>query len=172
MTVGVLIVMLQTWLQLRLTYRNIDNIRLKEPTEIKELRREITVWERAAASLSSYSKDVDLVRKTLLMKVKILKHKLKKMSTCTISTEKYKVTLDDLQRAVNIFTDHNIFLGTINTFFFQYPIKNKMLLFKSGLILLFIIGLFFIQSVQDVQRLSLGWSALLGIMLLLIITNR
>lgn len=101
MTVGVLIVMLQTWLQLRLTYRNIDDIRLKEPMEIKELRREITVWERAAASLSSYSKDVDLVRKTLLKKVKILKHKLKKKSTCTLSTEKYKVTLEDLQSAVN-----------------------------------------------------------------------
>lgn len=108
MTVGVLIVMLQTWLQLRLTYRNIDNIRLKEPIEIKELRREITVWERAAASLSSYSKDVDLVRKTLLMKVKILKHKLKKKSTCTISTEKYKVTLEDLQNTVNIIFDYNL----------------------------------------------------------------
>jgi hypothetical protein len=45
---------------------------------VSELRQEIAVWQRAAASLSSYSKDEDTVRASLLKKVRSLVHELKR----------------------------------------------------------------------------------------------
>jgi hypothetical protein len=45
---------------------------------VSELRQEIAVWQRAAASLSSYSKDEDTVRGSLLKKVRRLVQELKR----------------------------------------------------------------------------------------------
>lgn len=153
MTMGVILVAIQTNLQMRLIYRHINDLRLKEPKEIKDLRREIMVWKRASESISSYSKDADIVRETLLKKVKILQHKLKKLKVIGVpETTKYNATLEQLQR--------------------QYPIKNKPLLIKCCCILVFIIVLCIIQSFPELQRLSVAWCALLGTILLLIITFR
>lgn len=55
---------------------------------------------------------------------------------------------------------------------FQYPIRNKVLLVKSGITLVFVISFFFLHSVPELQRLSLGWTALLGALLLLILADR
>uniref|UniRef100_A0A1B0CWZ6 Putative tyrosine transporter n=1 Tax=Lutzomyia longipalpis TaxID=7200 RepID=A0A1B0CWZ6_LUTLO len=153
MAVGVIIVGIQTMIQLRFKYRNISDLRLKIPAQIQDLRREIAVWKRAAASLSSYSKDADLVRETLMKKVKILQHQLKKKSiTGAVETDLYKSTLDELQKT--------------------YPIKNKTLLIKTGIALIFTIVLFFVQSIPNLQRLTLAWSSLLGMLLLLVITSK
>lgn len=54
----------------------------------------------------------------------------------------------------------------------SYPIKNKKLLIKSGIALIFILVLFFVQSMPEIRRLSLGWSALIGIIFLLVISER
>lgn len=101
MSVGIIFVMIQTYLQLRYKFRNINDLRFMEPQEIQELRHEIAVWQRAASSLSSYSKDEDLVRETLVKKVNRLKRKLKKTLACgSVPGESYKQTLEDLQRKV------------------------------------------------------------------------
>lgn len=153
MAVGVIIVAVQTNLQIRLMYRHINDLRLKEPKELKDLRREIMVWKRASESISSYSKDADLVRETLLKKVGILQHKMKKMKVVGVpETTRYNATLEQLQK--------------------QYPIKNKPLLMKCCFILVFIIVLCIVQSFPEIQRLSVAWCALLGTLLLLIITFR
>jgi Na+/H+ antiporter NhaD/arsenite permease-like protein len=52
----------------------------------------------------------------------------------------------------------------------QYPIRNKALLAKSGLSLLFVITLFFLHSVPNLN-LSLGWTALHGALLLLLLAD-
>ena len=52
----------------------------------------------------------------------------------------------------------------------QYPIRNKALLAKSGVSLLFVIVLFFLHSVPNLN-LSLGWTALHGALLLLILAD-
>lgn len=57
-------------------------------------------------------------------------------------------------------------------FDFQYPIRNRSLLVKSVIVLIFVIGFFFLHSIPDIQRLSLGWTALLGALLLLILSDR
>lgn len=47
-----------------------------------------------------------------------------------------------------------------------------MLLVKSAVTLIFVISFFFLHSIPDIQRLSLGWTALLGAVLLLILSDR
>lgn len=102
MSVGILLVMVQAYVQLRYKFRNINDLRFGEPQEIQELRHEITVWQRAAASLSSYSKDEDLVRETLVKKVNRLQRQLKKkLSAGSVPVESYRQTLEDLQKKVS-----------------------------------------------------------------------
>lgn len=54
----------------------------------------------------------------------------------------------------------------------KYPIRNKVLLVKSAVTLAFVITFFFLHSAPDIQKLSLGWTALLGAVLLLILADR
>lgn len=153
MLIGVIILTITTNLHLRLNYKDINTLFIHEPKEIKVLKRNIVVWERTAASISPFSKDANMVRETLIKKVKILKHELKKkMAKGGIGVARYKSTLEDMEKA--------------------YPLKKKCLLIKSGIALAFIIVLFMVESFPQIHRLSLGWSALLGVTLLLIISNR
>lgn len=153
MAIGVCMVMVQTYFQLRFKFRNINDLRFSEPNDVQELRHEISVWQRAAASLSSYSKDEDLVRETLLKKVNRLGRQLKKkLVSGSVPAESYKATLEELQA--------------------KYPIRNVTLLIKSSITLVFVISFFFLHSVPNLQRLSLGWTALLGAILLLILSDR
>ncbi|XP_068141613.1 P protein isoform X2 [Drosophila tropicalis] len=149
---GVLLVMAQTYIQLRFKFRNISDLQFKDSPEVEELRHEIHVWKRAAASLSAYSKDEELVRQTLMKKVNRLKRSLKKRMTAVIEpAPNYQQTLANLQA--------------------KYPIRNKALLYKCSAALLFVISLFFLHSVPELQRLSLGWTALLGAIFLIILAD-
>lgn len=153
MGVGVIILMITTALHLRFNYKDINSLFFHEPKEIKNLRKNIIVWERASQSISPMSKDANMVRETLIKKVKVLRHDLKKkLAKGIVPTTRYKATLEDMEKA--------------------YPIKKKQLLIKSGIVLAFILVLFFVESIPEIHRLSLGWSALLGVILLLIISNR
>uniref|UniRef100_A0A1I8P8M4 Citrate transporter-like domain-containing protein n=1 Tax=Stomoxys calcitrans TaxID=35570 RepID=A0A1I8P8M4_STOCA len=149
---GVILAVLQSCIYLRLVFRKIESLRLNEPKDIKDLRREIRVWHKAAKSISSFSKDADVVRETLLKKVRILKNSLKRKLNGLDTSEAYVHTLEDLK--------------------IKYPIKNKTLLAQACCALVFIIICFFIQSVPEWRTLPLGWVALLGIIALLIILNR
>lgn len=119
MFVGVVLCMIHICVHLRVRYNDIHELRLKEPKEIKNLRREITVWERTAASLSSYTKDSDLVRETLMKKVQILKNKLRKKEfEGVVSTETYIATLDELKHTVRKFS-------SILRLFFLFSLRLK-----------------------------------------------
>ena len=98
---GVILTVFQSCIYLRLIFRDIQSLRLNEPKEIKELRREIRVWQKAANSISSFSKDADLVRETLLKKVRILKHALKRKLRGLDKTDAYVNTLEDLKVKVS-----------------------------------------------------------------------
>lgn len=101
MSGGIILVIIQTCLQLRWMYRNINDLRSTEPQEIQELRNEITVWQRTAEQLSPYSKDEDLVRGTVLKKVNRLQRLLtKKLTSDSILEGSYEQTLEDLQKKV------------------------------------------------------------------------
>uniref|UniRef100_A0A1B0FAW3 Citrate transporter-like domain-containing protein n=1 Tax=Glossina morsitans morsitans TaxID=37546 RepID=A0A1B0FAW3_GLOMM len=149
---GVALTAIQSCIYLRLIFRDINSLRLNEPKEIKELRREIRVWYKAANSISSFSKDDDSVRETMQRKVRILKNALKRKLRELEITDTYVHTLEDLK--------------------LKYPIKNKTLLIQASGALVFVIVCFFIQSVPRLRTLPMGWVALLGIIALLIILNR
>lgn len=149
---GVILTVLFSCLYMKVKFSDINSLRVNEPKALKELRREIIIWQRAANSLANYSKDVELVRETLMKKVEILKRKLKKKQTGVGSEDAYKQTLEELKAA--------------------YPIRHKTLLVQSVFTLVFVISLFFVQSVPSLQTLPLGWVALLGIVLLMIISSR
>nr|XP_050861373.1 P protein isoform X4 [Vespula vulgaris] len=151
MSIGVILVLIVVYAQLRFIFRDKAVLSFDEPQDVQELRHEIAIWQRAAASLSSYSKDENLVRETLLKKVQRLLTQLKKkLMTGSAAFEKYKTTLEELQE--------------------KYPIRDKWLLVKSGFTLVFVITLFFLHSVPG-MNLSLGWTALLGVLLLLILAD-
>ena len=93
------------------------------------------------------------MRETLLKKVKRLKRQLnQKLASGSTPAECYKATLQELQA--------------------KYPIRNKCLLVQTLITMVFVISFFFMHSVPDLQRLSLAWTALLGAILLLILSDR
>ncbi|XP_011213641.2 P protein [Bactrocera dorsalis] len=149
---GVILVTIQSCMHLRFVFRDPQSLRLNEPKEFKDLRREIKVWQRAANSLSSYSKDADLVRATLHKKVKLLKRTLRRKQRGLDSNDAYTHTLQELK--------------------LKYPIKHKMLLLQACAALTFVLVCFFVQSVPKWRTLPLGWLALLGVIALLIVLNR
>ncbi|XP_015430492.1 PREDICTED: P protein [Dufourea novaeangliae] len=151
MSIGVILVIITVYAQLRYIFRDVAVLRFDEPQDVQELKHEIAIWQRAAASLSSYSKDENLVRETLLKKVQRLLSQLKKkVLTGSVALERYETTLEELQE--------------------KYPIRDKWLLAKSGFTLLFVIILFFLHSIPNLH-LSLGWTALVGVLLLLILAD-
>ncbi|XP_032665122.1 P protein [Odontomachus brunneus] len=151
MSIGVILVLIVVTAQFRFIYRDVAVLRFDVPQDVQELRHEIAIWQRAAASLSSYSKDENVVRETLLKKAQRLLSRLKsKAMTGSVALKNYRTTLDELQE--------------------KYPIRDKWLLAKSGFVLMFEMTLFFLHSVPDL-KLSLGWTALIGILLLLILAD-
>lgn len=109
MTIGVVLAFIQTCLLLRWVYNDMHELRTREPQEVTNLRREIAVWERTAASLSTLTRESQVVRDTLMKKVAILQSKLKKTKAeKSVPSETYKQTLDELQKSVSL--NINIFL--------------------------------------------------------------
>ncbi|TGZ56788.1 P protein [Temnothorax longispinosus] len=135
MSIGVVLVLIVVSAQVRYIFRDVAVLRFDEPQDVQELRHTIAIWQRAAASLSNYSKDENLVRETLLKKVQL------------------KEEANDRERGVR-----------------EYPIRDKWLLAKSGCVLALVITLFFLHSLPHLN-LSLGWIALMGVLLLLILAD-
>lgn len=69
------------------------------------MRHEIAIWQRAAASLSSYSKDEDTVKDTLLKRVRRMLTELKTRMTSPggSNNDNYKKNLDELRKKVFYF---------------------------------------------------------------------
>ncbi|KAL0858841.1 hypothetical protein ABMA27_011296 [Loxostege sticticalis] len=155
MGVGILAVCVQTYFQLRFMYRDMSKLRHSVPRDILELRQEIAVWRRAAASLSSYSRDEDLVRRALEKKVN-------KLNTALLKREAGGGTSK---------TDP-MFCSTLAQMKQKYKIRDKQLLIKSAICVLFVVVVFFLHCIPELQRLSLGWTALLGALLLLLLAER
>ncbi|RVE49592.1 hypothetical protein evm_005724 [Chilo suppressalis] len=155
MGIGILLVCVQTYVQLRYMFRDMNKLRHSVPREILELRQEIAVWRRAAASLSSYSRDEDLVRRALEKKVDRLNSMLVKREAGGGTSK----------------TDPK-FCSTLAQMKEKYQIRDKQLLVKSAICVMFVVVVFFLHSIPELQRLSLGWTALLGAILLLLLAER
>ncbi|XP_061727685.1 P protein-like isoform X2 [Cydia pomonella] len=154
MGVGILLVCVQTYLQLRYMFRDLNKLRHDVPREIQEMRQEIAVWKRAAGSLSLYSRDEDIVRKALEKKVERLNAALLKREAgggVNKTDPKFCSTLAQMKQ--------------------KYRIRDKPLLVKSCVCVSFVVIVFFLHAFPFLQRLSLGWTALLGALLLLLLAD-
>ncbi|KAF5270224.1 hypothetical protein FQA39_LY08438 [Lamprigera yunnana] len=150
---GVILVLFFTYIQLRYVYKNVKDLHCTEPEGILELKREIAVWQRAAACMSTYSIDEEIVKETLKKQSTRLMGKLSTKKRCgTTDVDCYTRNLADLQK--------------------KYPIKDKPLLIKSSCIMIFVVTLFFLHSIPEMSSLGLGWTALLGALLLLLVYDR
>lgn len=118
--------LIQTYFHIRYKFRNMNDLRFTEPSNIQELRHEISVWQRAAASLSSYSKDEDLVRETLLKKVNRLSRQLKKrIASGSVPADSYKATLEELQAKVLVLEFFFVYSKVTFTRFFSTPYATR-----------------------------------------------
>ncbi|KAJ8958445.1 hypothetical protein NQ318_002232 [Aromia moschata] len=150
MGIGAILTLIVSYIQIRLTFKNISYYKFEEHAVLKN---EIAVWKKTAASVGSYSRGEGAVKETLMQKTARLNTKLRNTITSDanspINEEQYSMTLKDLEK--------------------QYPIRNKSLLVKSGITLLLVILVFFLHSIPALSRLGLGWTALLGVVLLLLL---
>ncbi|GBP42942.1 P protein [Eumeta japonica] len=156
MTIGALLVAVQTYFQLRYIYRDTNKLRQSVPKDVQNLRQQIAIWRRAAASLPHCSQDEHIVRQALERKVlklqKQLDEKIKETTKRACPKDTFQSTLDELKE--------------------KHKIRDRPLLVKSSLAIAFVVMLFFLHSLPDLQRISLGWTALLGAVLLLILADR
>ncbi|KAJ0182972.1 hypothetical protein K1T71_000948 [Dendrolimus kikuchii] len=156
MTLGVLFVCIQTYLQLRFIYRDVRKLRLNEPRDILELRRQISIWRRATESLPQLSKDQVVVKERLEKKIKKLSAELdfmiKESKIRGCPKETFQSTLQEMKE--------------------KYKIRDKALLVKSTVAISFVVVVFFLHSIPELKRVSLGWTALLGAILLLTLADR
>ncbi|XP_025830760.1 P protein-like isoform X2 [Agrilus planipennis] len=156
MGIGVLLSSIVIQLLLHFFYKDDKDfkVRDRERQEVSELKREIAVWQRAVASVSSYSKDEDVVKESMMKRTSKLMGKLQtKTASCSNSNrDPFEDNLEALQN--------------------QYRIRNKPLLIKSGIVLLFVIPSFFLHSVPEISHLGMGWTAFLGALLLLILYDK
>nr|XP_023029385.1 P protein isoform X4 [Leptinotarsa decemlineata] len=86
MGAGALLVLVVVYIQIRILYRDKKYYAYDEPTELKDLKAELAVWERTAASVSRYSKDEDIVKDTLLKQTQQLQMRLRRHTESNISS--------------------------------------------------------------------------------------
>uniref|UniRef100_T1IPD1 Citrate transporter-like domain-containing protein n=1 Tax=Strigamia maritima TaxID=126957 RepID=T1IPD1_STRMM len=149
---GVFFVLIFTYGFIMLMYRTCIKLYLEDEPEVVELKQEINVWKRAAKSVSLYSRDESSVRKKLLRKVATLENNLKKRRyNIKPNEEDYKASLVELEET--------------------YKIRDWPLLIKSGCVLICVIIMFFLHSIVPGINISLGWIALMGAILLLVLAD-
>ncbi|XP_013146647.1 PREDICTED: P protein-like isoform X2 [Papilio polytes] len=156
MALGIVLVCVQTSLQVRYMFRDSARLRLKEPRHIQDLRNQISIWRRAAESLPHLSKDVQVVRERLQRNVAKLhlqlRQRLRETSHRACPEDAFHTTLQELKD--------------------KYKIRDKALLLKAAVSIAFVVVVFFLHSIPDFNRVSLSWTALLGAILLLLLADR
>ncbi|KAJ8706343.1 hypothetical protein PYW08_010969 [Mythimna loreyi] len=156
MAIGIVMVSVQTYFQFRYVYRDTDKLRLNVPRDIQDLRHQISIWRRAADSLPHLSRDEQVVRDRLERKVRKLSVKLEalvketKIRACP--KDCFETMLADMKD--------------------KYMIRDKALLIKCTVAITFVVIVFFLHSIPEFNRVSLGWTALLGALLLLVLADR
>ncbi|VVC40695.1 Hypothetical protein CINCED_3A022746 [Cinara cedri] len=158
MGAGLAIIFITVNLHLRFIFRNMQDLKFTEPSNVTELRQELAIWQKAASSLSSYSKEEGVVRDKLLRKCKVIFSKLKD-------------TLKGFKIDDNLPVERQqSYDDSVKDFLDKGSKLDKSLLWKCAVTLGFVITLFCLHSIPQLN-LSLGWIALLGTLLLLILAD-
>ncbi|XP_053400059.1 P protein-like isoform X2 [Mercenaria mercenaria] len=153
MIVGIIFVSLAGYGLLRLFYRNMEDLENKDPVEITELRHEIDMWRRAAKRIVAISREEKIMQAIFLQRVAELENKLVKQiyKMKRRKQKNFKEMLSELEK--------------------KHKITDKALLVKSGIVLAAVILLFFLHSFITGMHLGLGWIAIMGAILLMVLAD-
>ena len=152
----VVIVALVNFAQLRLMYGKMRNT-ISWNKDMNDLRHEIAIWHRTAQSMPHVSREEAMVKSAIDAKVQELREELERLeveafqNNGTRSSEEYSRNMVKMER--------------------ECRVTNKALLIKSVVVLTVTVVLFFLQNFPQFH-LSLGWTALLGALTLLILSDK
>ncbi|TRY70042.1 hypothetical protein TCAL_02876 [Tigriopus californicus] len=137
---------------LRLLYGKMEASK-NENQDIKDLKHEIKIWKRTAQGMPNYTREEAQVKTAIELKIQELKEHLLERESRTSLFSAYITSrgLDELRENCRI--------------------TDKWLLVKSSIVMILTIGLFFMENFPQFN-LSLGWTAFLGALTLLIISDK
>eukprot|EP00731_Ephydatia_muelleri_P031074 Em0022g588a len=125
----------------------------KDLPHIAELKREITIWERTAKQLSAASPEERAVQEALnakAMAVTMLLHQ-EECRSSMLKAESWQKKLSELEES--------------------HRITDMILLVKSIAVLISVVILFFLSNVIPNHELGLGWIALFGSVVMMILSG-
>ena len=143
--------LLITYGLLRFMYRNL--VVSNGDKELNDLRHEIMIWHRSAQSLPSMSREEAMVKSAIESKIQELRGELEERERKVLESSRRSPpkSLADMEA--------------------NCKITDKPLLIKSVCVLTVTVALFFMQNFPQTQ-LSLGWTALLGALTLLVLSDK
>ena len=121
--------------------------------ELNDLRHEIMIWHRSAQSLPSMSREEAMVKTAIESKIQELRDELEKKERRSLEYSRRSSPKSVADMEANC------------------KITDKPLLIKSVCVLTLTVALFFMQNFPQTQ-LSLGWTALLGALTLLVLSDK
>ena len=136
---------------LRFMYRNL--VVSNGDRELNDLRHEIMIWHRSAQSLPSMSREEAMVKSAIESKIHELRDELEKKERRSLEYSRRSSPKSVADMEANC------------------KITDKPLLIKSVCVLTVTVALFFMQNFPQTQ-LSLGWTALLGALTLLVLSDK
>ena len=122
--------------------------------ELNDLRHEIMIWHRSAQSLPSMSREEAMVKSAIESRIQELRDEL---------DEKERRVLESSRKSPS--------KKSVAEMEADCKITDKPLLIKSVCVLAVTVALFFMQNFPQTQ-LSLGWTALLGALTLLVLSDK
>lgn len=153
MAIGIVFVTFVCYGMLRLYYRKMESLQNKDPLEVAELKHEIHTWKRAAARVSVASREESIMRALFMQKAAQREN--------TLIRQIYKKKKSEKKD----FEQNLIELGR------KYCITDQWLLVKSSCVLLVVILLFFMYSFITEMYVNLGWIAVMGAIVLLVLAD-
>lgn len=151
LSVGILFCIIVAYVVLRLLYRNVKIVN-DDPPIIEEMKREAEIWKRSADRLTFVSAEDKTVKLLLLQKAMTIENRIRNMKRQRSRAEAFQQSLQQLER--------------------KYVIRDKELLVKSSIVIGLVIILLFVHSlVHHGLYLGVGWIAMLGAILLILLAD-
>lgn len=150
LSVGIVFCVIVAYVVLRLLYRNVKIVN-DDPQIIEELKREAEIWKKSAERLLVVSAEEKTVKLLLMHKAMQLEQRIRDMKKATSRQDNFQKSLRDLEK--------------------KYVIRDRVLLMKSSVVIILVIILFFIQSFVHGLDLKVGWIAILGAILLILLAD-
>ncbi|CAG9794538.1 unnamed protein product [Diatraea saccharalis] len=170
MGLGILLVCVQTYLQLRFMFRDISKLRHSVPRDILEAVGYDCVYSHKHPPF--YTGAAWCVIDILLRGEQTMGKAYASAVGILVVVERLNSVLVRREAGGGTSRTDPKFCSTLAQMKEKYQIRDKQLLVKSAVCVMFVVVVFFLHAIPELQRLSLGWTALLGALLLLLLAER